>query len=448
MSFLVNIAGPSGVGKTTITNLILSVSDYGKSTIISGDDAHKWPRNDLNWQIFTHLNPEANNLQEDYNQLLMLKKGYSIKRSHYNHSNGLFDEPTEISSNNILIYEGLHALYSQQMRDISDLKIYIDTDQDLKIAWKIKRDLNKRGYTENQIYETIKRRMNDETNFILPQKQYADAIVKFTLDESDGVCLEYQLFNDTYVGLFEKIKTFYNLKKQFIKTCKQLSEDEQLVQNKGGNISAKYDNKMLITSSGYELKNVSMFEGLCIVETEHPKNVVFNYGRPSMETMVHSKLGKAVIHTHPVDLLPILCSKNGKSLIKRLYKNYKFDFVPYVAPGNDLYEKIKDCATDIIFCENHGLFVCSDNLQKSFTITKEINKIAKNFITDTAHDTKEHITSRILFPDAVVLKQSNQILNDSVYTKIINCKLKPKFLNKKEIVHILNMEEEKYRSKK
>ena len=123
MNFLINIAGPSGVGKTTMANLISSINDYDTSIIISGDDAHKWPRNHENWKKYTHLNPEANNLDNDYQQLLLLKNNNLITRSHYNHTTGLFDEQKQIYSKQFIIYEGLHALYTEKVRDISDLKI-------------------------------------------------------------------------------------------------------------------------------------------------------------------------------------------------------------------------------------------------------------------------------------------------------------------------------------
>ena len=446
MNFLISIAGPSGVGKTTMANMLLSISDYNSSIIISGDDAHKWERKSKNWQVFTHLNPEANNLHEDYIQLLSLKNNNTISRKHYNHSNGLFDQPEIIEPKNTIIYEGLHALYLEELRNIVDLKIYIDTDEELKIAWKLKRDLNKRGYTETQILETIKKRLNDEKNFILPQKQYADVIAKFTFDEIEGVNFEFNVKNNKFFNLFKRLENFYNVKKQFIKVCKTLSENEDLIQNKGGNLSCKYDNKMLITSSGFELKNVSMFEGVCITERKNINNIIYKHGRPSMESLVHSHFKDCVIHTHPFYLMSILCVKNSKSLIKKLYKNYNFDYIKYVPPGFELYKQIKNCSSDIVFCQNHGLFVNNIDLEKCLIMTKEINEIAKQFIIKNTKKQEKHSTNKFLFPDSVILNEHNKSLNNSIFTNIVNCDLKPKFLNNKEIKHILNMEEEKYRS--
>jgi rhamnose utilization protein RhaD (predicted bifunctional aldolase and dehydrogenase) len=289
--------------------------------------------------------------------------------------------------------------------------------------------------------------MNDESRYITPQKKYADVIVKFTFDESEGVVFKFDILNEKYFDLFEKIKNFYNLKKEFIKICKHLSEDEEYIQNKGGNLSFKYKEKMLITSSGFELKNISMFEGACIVESQNPNNVIFKHGRPSMEVMAHSTLGDAAIHTHPIYLLSILCSKEGKEIIKNLYKNYNFEYIEYTSPGNKLYEQIKKQNSDIIFCENHGLFISNTDLNKCYLLTKEINQIAKEFIRTSVNGV-QHTTNNILFPDAAILQQHNKQLNNKIYTNIINCGLTPKFLTNDEINYILNMEEEKYRINK
>ena len=127
---------------------------------------------------------------------------------------------------------------------------------------------------------------------------------------------------------------------------------------------------MLVTSSGFELKNVSMFEGACITEAKNINNIIYNYGRPSMESLVHSYFKHSVVHTHPFYLMSILCVKNSKSLIKKLYKNYNFEFIKYVPPGYELYKQIKNCNNNIVFCENHGLFVSDIDLEKCFFITK------------------------------------------------------------------------------
>ena len=73
MNKLICISGTSGVGKTTIANLLSCIMENDSSIIISGDDCHKWERNNEMWKKFTHLNPEANNIELEFETLLKLK---------------------------------------------------------------------------------------------------------------------------------------------------------------------------------------------------------------------------------------------------------------------------------------------------------------------------------------------------------------------------------------
>jgi uridine kinase/ribulose-5-phosphate 4-epimerase/fuculose-1-phosphate aldolase len=444
---IICISGASGVGKTTIAKLLLCLFNSKEAMIVSGDDSHKWERNNEHWKQYTHLNPAANNLENEYESLSCLKRGEKIVRKTYNHSNGLFDEPKIVEPCKNIIYEGLHALYDERIKDLSDLKIYVDTDEELKIAWKINRDLKKRGYTEQQVLDNIQRRIVDEEKYILPQKKYADAIVSFTFNET-GISLKYELKDDRFVVFFENIKRVYDLNKEFIRICKLLSEDKYLIQNKGGNVSTKFGNKLMITSSGVDLSSISIFDGYCVLQDL--SNPIIKSGRPSMEIDSHLYLGPAVIHTHPVYLLSILCSQENEKILQDLYKNYDFKIVDYFAPGKKVAEEINKIEKNIkiIFLKNHGLFVAENDLQKALDITREVEEIARRFIQSNTNKYSEHECeeNNLLFPDAVVLKEKNKILNKIILENIINANMKPRFLNKEEVQELLGMEEEKYRA--
>ena len=73
MNKVISITGPSGVGKTTISKIIAVCLGYQDTIIVSGDDAHIWERTDENWKFTTHLNPAANNLKKEFEQLSDLK---------------------------------------------------------------------------------------------------------------------------------------------------------------------------------------------------------------------------------------------------------------------------------------------------------------------------------------------------------------------------------------
>ena len=85
--FLLGICGDSGAGKSTIANAIESIFQKENTTIIHGDDMHKWERGNENWNKLTHLNPKSNFLHNEISQLKAIKNGESIMRRHYNRDN-------------------------------------------------------------------------------------------------------------------------------------------------------------------------------------------------------------------------------------------------------------------------------------------------------------------------------------------------------------------------
>ena len=126
---LICISGSSGVGKTTISKIIQSVLGTNKSLCLSGDDLHRWERNNPAWKRTTHLHPESNNLDMGHAHLTTLKRGGSIDRRLYNHDTGEFDSLVTVTPKPYIIYEGLHALYHKPTLELADIKIFVDTDE-------------------------------------------------------------------------------------------------------------------------------------------------------------------------------------------------------------------------------------------------------------------------------------------------------------------------------
>ena len=173
------ITGDSGSGKTIVSNIIKKIFD--NSFVLECDRYHKWERGDKNWDIFTHLNPEANYISKMENDVFNLKMGNNIYQIDYDHTTGRFTNGEIIETNDNIIVCGLHSLYIPE--NIINLKIYMDTDDNLRIPWKIKRDIKKRGYTVDKIITQIYARKPDFDEYIYPQREKADIIVNFYTDK-------------------------------------------------------------------------------------------------------------------------------------------------------------------------------------------------------------------------------------------------------------------------
>lgn len=118
--------------------------------------------------------------------LNLLRTGQPILKPIYNHHTGVFDPPEYIKPSKFVIVEGLLGYSTRGMRDCYDVKVYLAPPEELRYAWKIKRDTSKRGYNEAEVMEQLRKREADSEAFIRPQRQWADVVVTFypSQDES------------------------------------------------------------------------------------------------------------------------------------------------------------------------------------------------------------------------------------------------------------------------
>lgn len=177
--YLIGIGGDSASGKSTLSNALSSVFEPYNTSIIRGDDMHKWERGNENWNVYTHLDPRANKIHEDLAHARELKSGRSIKRRNYDHSTGKFTLPKFIKPNKLIVFEGLHSFYLSNQASVYDLKIFMEPDEQLRTWWKVQRDVAKRGYSPEKVLEQLKMREEDSEKYIKSQASHADIIAKF-----------------------------------------------------------------------------------------------------------------------------------------------------------------------------------------------------------------------------------------------------------------------------
>ena len=176
--FTIGVAGDSGSGKTTFTRAIRTIFGEDLVSTITLDDYHLYDRAERKRRDITPLNPAANDLSRLEEDLFLLKQGKSIRKMVYNHDKGTIEGPVPFTPSRILILEGLHPLYTPRLRELLDFSLYVDPSGEVKREWKIKRDMQKRGYNRDEVEKEITRRAEDYDAFIAPQKSYADALVE------------------------------------------------------------------------------------------------------------------------------------------------------------------------------------------------------------------------------------------------------------------------------
>ena len=335
------------------------------------------------------------------------------------------------------------------------------------MEWKIKRDTKKRGYSEAQVLETMRRRAADEAKFITPQKHNADIVIKFAKGQGSIISLLYFCVTGKGEKFIKLVKEFYDSTNHFLQICKWLALDPSLVQGKGGNVSIKSDGGMIIKSSGARMSDINLYHGFCVCDMRKeilPKfadekryTIYINSSKkigdapPSMETGFHISIpNKVVIHTHPIHLNAILCSIQGEELLKTLFKDIPHQFVEYTTPGYELVNKIipNRVGDNILFLQNHGLIVGSESHEDAMELTEKINNRCKRWLVthvDSFLDFEDSKINLPLFPDAAVFPSEMSSTNNYILHLMTGACLTPNFLSSEEVQKLNNMSSEQFR---
>lgn len=190
--FVLGIAGDSGSGKSTLAAALADVIGTHSIVEVSGDDYHHWDRHSPMWKALTHLNPAANDLERLGDDLTAMADRMTIVSPKYDHALGKMSVAAPVGSNDFIMATGLHTLYTSALREVYDLKVYLDMDEGLRRHFKQRRDAAHRGYSAAQVAEQLRRREDDSRRFIRPQRAHADLVFSLqpgrpeALPQADG----------------------------------------------------------------------------------------------------------------------------------------------------------------------------------------------------------------------------------------------------------------------
>ena len=178
----IGISGGSGSGKTTVVNELISRLPRDAAAVIH-QDAYYWDKGDKSQQEKQQINfdhPDAIEWEMLISQLETLKQGESIEMPHYSYvSCARSAETTLVQPRKIIIVEGILILTEPGLRDLLDIKVFVDTDHKERMRRIIRRDKMERGRSPDQglrHYETFVKPMHMQ--FIEPAKRFADIIIQ------------------------------------------------------------------------------------------------------------------------------------------------------------------------------------------------------------------------------------------------------------------------------
>lgn len=200
-SFVIGVCGDSGSGKSTFQNSLAEIFRKKDFLRIEGDGDHRWERGSENWKQYTHLDPKANYLYRQAQDIYKLKNGQDTRRVDYDHTTGKFTPCEIVHSRRFISISGLHTFYLPQLRDIIDLKIYMEADEELRCLWKVNRDSGSRGHTVDDVMAQIRSRYEDSEKYIVPQREYADIIIRYFIDRKEPLSVGMTIQTDTNIDI-------------------------------------------------------------------------------------------------------------------------------------------------------------------------------------------------------------------------------------------------------
>ncbi|MDJ0590543.1 MAG: phosphoribulokinase [Pleurocapsa sp. MO_226.B13] len=209
---LIGVAGDSGCGKSTFLRRLSDLFGEEFMTVICLDDYHSLDRKGRKAAGVTALNPKANNFDLMYEQIKALKEGKAIDKPIYNHETGELDPPEKVYPNKVVVIEGLHPLYDERVRELVDFGVYLDISDEVKIQWKIQRDMAERGHTYEDILASIKAREPDFKAYIEVQREFADVVIQVLptqlVADKDSNLLRVRLIQKEGVENFDTVYLF------------------------------------------------------------------------------------------------------------------------------------------------------------------------------------------------------------------------------------------------
>lgn len=181
-TILIGIAGGSASGKSSIAKKLKDHFDTTQHVVILRMDDYYRDQSDISMEVRLKTNydhPFAFDMDLLVHDLKELKAGHSIEKPVYdfiNHTRSDYRE--KVASGGVIIVEGLMVLENQDVRDLLDIKIFVDAPADTRFIRRLVRDVKKRGRSLDHVidqYMTTVRVMHDQ--FIEPSKRYADVII-------------------------------------------------------------------------------------------------------------------------------------------------------------------------------------------------------------------------------------------------------------------------------
>lgn len=186
LPFVLGVVGDSGSGKSTVAAGVRALLGPDRVSTLELDDYHRYTRAERQELGLTSLNPTVHNLSLMQEHLQLFRRGRPVRMRAYDHSDGTFGPNRTVEPNEVVIVRGLLGYPNDDLRSAYDLAVFVQPEPELLFRWKLRRDVKARGYTEAEVLKHIAQHLLDSKQYVLPQAERADLVIRYEIPEWDA----------------------------------------------------------------------------------------------------------------------------------------------------------------------------------------------------------------------------------------------------------------------
>lgn len=181
MAFVIGVAGGTGSGKSTVSEALVSAVGRGQVALLNMDHYYL-DQSHLTFEERADLNydhPAAFDLELYLDHIQRLVSGQEVPMPQYSFTQHLrTSETVKVKPAPVVVLEGILVLLDERLRRLMDLKVFVDTDPDVRFIRRLQRDIAERGRSvESVVGQYLQKVRPMHLSFVEPSKRYADVII-------------------------------------------------------------------------------------------------------------------------------------------------------------------------------------------------------------------------------------------------------------------------------
>ncbi|XP_052883174.1 uridine kinase-like protein 5 isoform X3 [Gossypium arboreum] len=347
--FIIGVAGGTASGKTTVCNQIISQLHDQRVVLVNQDSFYRSLNDDqlVNVHEYNFDHPAAFNTELLLSCMEKLRRGHPVNIPSYDFKSHKSIEPSRlVNPADVIILEGILVLHDFHVRNLMNMKIFVDIDSDVRLARRIQRDTVERGRNIQNVLDQYSRFVKPSfEEFILPSKKFADIIIPRGGDNDVAIDLIVQHIL-TKLGQHDLCKIYPNINVIFstfqirgmhtlvrdVKTTKHdfVFYSDRLIRLvvEHGLGHLPFTEKQIITPTGSVYSGVVFCKRLCGVSVIRSGESMENALRACCKGI---KIGKILIHGD---------GKNGRQLPADISSRHVLLLDPVLASGNSAIKAI------------------------------------------------------------------------------------------------------------